>query len=327
MNKAGFFGLIALAIFAVIFYEEGVSTPNAGEGEAVVEIRKGESVKTIATALEKAGVISSPALFRLESRLAGTSGKLRAGEYLLRRDQSIRQTILALVEGKSMLRKITIPEGLSVRQIAQLLEKEGVASAKDFEQAAMNPELLKKHNVPAVSAEGYLFPDTYHFVKNTSAGMVAGVMVETFFEKIPTALPETVWKDPEKLHKTLTLASIIEKETGADAERSMVAAVFMNRLEMGMPLQSDPTVIYAIPDFDGDIRKKDLRHDSPYNTYTRRGLPPGPIANPGLASLQAVLNPAPGGYLYFVSKNDGTHKFSETLDEHNSAVRKYQLAK
>lgn len=319
-----FFMAVGLAALAFSTYEDMVTRPNTGSGSALVEIKKGDSVKAMAARLEGAGVIDSRLLFEIEARLSHAGGRLRAGEYLLEKDASIRGVIKTLVEGRAVLRKITIPEGMTARQVADTLEKSGILPAKEFMASAADPALLSEFGVPAKSAEGYLFPETYNLAKGTKGREAVSAMMKMFFGKAGSALPPDLMGAPKSLHELVTLASIVEKETGAEGEKKLIAAVFANRLKKRMPLQSDPTVIYALPDFDGDIRKKDLSYDSPYNTYTRKGLPPGPIANPGLTSLLAALEPAEADYLYFVSKNNGEHYFSATLDEHNRAVRKFQ---
>lgn len=320
-----FFMAVGLAAFAFSTYEDMVTRPNAGAGVALVEVKKGDSVKAMAAQLEGAGVIDNGLLFEIEARLSRAGGRLRAGEYQFEKNASIRGVIKTLVEGKTALHKITIPEGLAARQIAETLEKSGILAAQEFMAAVADPALLSEFGVTAKSAEGYLFPETYNLTKGTKGREAVSAMMKMFFAKAGKALPPDIMADPKRLHELVTLASIVEKETGAESEKKLIAAVFANRLKKRMPLQSDPTVIYALPDFDGDIRKKDLSYDSPYNTYTRKGLPPGPIANPGLTSLLAALEPAEADYLYFVSKNNGEHYFSTTLDEHNRAVRKFQL--
>jgi UPF0755 protein len=318
---------MAVGIAAIAFstYEDMVTRPNARDGSALVEIKKGGSVRAMAAQLEEAGVIGSRLLFQIEARLSGAGGRLRAGEYLLEKNTSIRGVIKTLAEGKTALHKITIPEGLTTRQVADTLEKGGILPAREFMAALADPSLLSEFGILAGSAEGYLFPETYNMTKGTKGREAVSAMMKMFFAKAGKSLPEEVMADPKSLHELVTLASIVEKETGAESEKKLIAAVFANRLRKRMPLQSDPTVIYALPDFDGNIRKKDLSYDSPYNTYVRKGLPPGPIANPGLTSLLAAFEPADVDYLYFVSKNNGEHYFSATLDEHNRAVRKFQI--
>ncbi len=324
MKKAfAIFLIIGATIFSTL--KVWVNISHGGSGDALVEIDKGDTLRIVSEKLKKAGVISNPFLFEIEARLTGEDVKIRAGEYMLSKNASIRKNLERLTEGKAVLRPITIPEGYNVRQIGHELERLGFMSADNFVSSASDPDLTRIFNIPAGSAEGYLFPDTYHFSKGVLPDDVVTKMVKTFFDKVSKIASRSIVSNRQKLHRVVTLASIIEKETGNDSERALVAAVFANRLKRNMRLQSDPTVIYALPQFDGNIRKKDLSYDSPYNTYMYYGLPPGPIANPGLASISAALNPANVKYLYFVAKNNGEHYFSSSLKEHNRAVRKYQV--
>jgi UPF0755 protein len=212
-----------------------------------------------------------------------------------------------------------------MHQIAEAIEQQGIGSKTEFMQFATSPASALSFKIAADTLEGYLFPDTYFFPKGMSAESLAASMVERFENQF---LPEwRVRADELKLsiHEVVTLASIIEKETGEASERPIISSVFHNRLKKNMRLESDPTVIYGIEDFDGNITRKHLKTATPYNTYTMKGLPPGPIANPGGASIQAALYPAKTDFLFFVSRKDRTHQFSTTIDEHNAAVRKYQL--
>jgi UPF0755 protein len=222
---------------------------------------------------------------------------------------------------------VTIPEGYNVRMISALLAEKGLGDADRFEELAMDTEFSRSLGIPSDTLEGFLFPDTYSWPKGLSEEDILRRMTA----KYKTVFTKTMRSRAQELGMTeleaVTLASIIEKETGAPEEREQVSAVFHNRLKKGYRLQTDPTVIYGLEDFDGNLTKKDLRTDHPYNTYTRSGLPAGPIANPGKASLEAALNPAKVSYLYFVSRGDGTHVFSDTLVEHNKAVAIYQLGK
>ncbi len=317
--------LITCSLFAIMFVNILIVRPSHREGEAVVEINRGDTTSLIADKLIEAGVINSWYLFKLEARLSGA--KIKAGEYSIPLKLSIRDVIAFLDKGKTLLHKVTIREGLTIPEIAAALEESNMVAANDFMDAVAQLAQSNKWAIPAKTLEGYLFPETYNFRKGVKADSVAREMVNTFYKQVATVAPEELMKNPEALHEVVTLASIIEKETGAEHERKVISAVFTNRLKKNMLLQSDPTVIYALPKFDGNIRKKDLSYDSPYNTYKYAGLPPGPIASPGLGSLDAALNPASESYLYFVSKNNGEHYFSRTLREHNNAVRKYQLNK
>jgi len=318
--------LVSLALGSAAILHIALVTPNSGHGEVVVEIEHGQSVRAIADKLFDSGVINSPFVFEMEARfLQGSRGPLQAGEFSLKRNLSIREVVSKLVEGKTVLHSVTIAEGLTVLQIAARLEESKIVTAYDFLKAVTAEAKSGRWRMSAGSLEGYLFPETYKFPKNTPASKVVAAMTEMFFEQARKILPESVVSHPERLHEIVTLASIIEKETGAKNERDLISAVFSNRLKRNMPLQSDPTVIYALPDYDGNLKKKDLKYESPYNTYINRGLPPGPIANPGRASLNAAYRPAGVDYLYFVSKNNGEHHFSKTLSEHNRAVRQYQI--
>jgi len=229
-----------------------------------------------------------------------------------------------LLTGRVLLHTVTIPEGYTVNQIADALEERQITSRAELLRLASDKAFIKTLGIGAEAVEGYLFPDTYRFAKGTPAKDVIRTMVEQL-DHIMTEEWQAKAKDMNlTVHQVLTLASVIEKETGSRDERPHISSVFHNRLKKRIPLQSDPTVIYGLPNFDGNLRKRDLSHASPYNTYRWAGLPPGPIANPGAESIRAALYPATSKYLYFVSRNDGTHHFSATLMEHNRAVEKYQ---
>jgi UPF0755 protein len=235
------------------------------------------------------------------------------------------QVLDVLVDGKTYLHRITIPEGFTLKQIAEVLRTNELGQTDEFIALATDPQYVSSFEINAQSLEGYLFPDTYYFPRSATTKMIIRKMVERFDEQFPAQ-----WHDRAKalgrtVHEIVTLASIIEKETGAAFERPLIASVFHNRLKKKMRLESDPTVIYGIPNFDGNIKRKHLRALTPYNTYRIKGLPPGPIANPGREAIKAALYPDKTDYLFFVSKKDTTHHFSKTIQEHRKAVRKYQL--
>jgi UPF0755 protein len=207
-----------------------------------------------------------------------------------------------------------------------VLAAKGLADKKRFLELTEDKELLRQYGISGPSLEGYLFPDTYHFSRGTPTLAILDTMVKRFKQAV-TPLMEQSQGTGMKFDDVVTLASIVEKETGRPEERPLIASVFLNRLRLGMRLDSDPTVIYGMENFDGDLKKKDLMEKTPYNTYVIQGLTPGPIANPGLESIKAVIDPARTDYLYFVSKNDGSHQFSKTLAEHNRAVEIYQKRK
>ncbi|MFQ5989827.1 MAG: endolytic transglycosylase MltG [Candidatus Methylomirabilales bacterium] len=232
----------------------------------------------------------------------------------------------AFKEGKAQARKVTIPEGSTLRQIAGLLAMEGLVNGKRFLELATDPSVASSYVPDAETLEGFLFPDTYHFVKGQGENAIIEAMVHRFYQAFPIEDELRAGQRGRSLYEIVTLASIVEKEAVVDREKRIIAAVFYNRLKKGMRLQADPTVLYG-RNRRGRIRTRDLRAKHPYNTYIHHGLPPGPIASPGAAALKAVLEPAHADYLYFVSKNNGTHYFSKTLKEHNRAVRKYQLSR
>jgi len=230
-----------------------------------------------------------------------------------------------LVKGDVVLYRLTIPEGYTMRQIADLVGESGVAGRDVFLKALSNRQLIAAQNIDAQSFEGYLFPDTYFFPKDVSAEKIISAMVSRFRTAMTSRRLERAQELGLSVHEVVTLAAMIEKETGAAEERPVISSVFHNRLKRGMRLESDPTVIYGIEDFDGNLTRKHLAEQTPYNTYRIKGLPAGPIANPGEAAIEAALYPADTGYLYFVARKDGTHQFSTNIRDHNRAVAKYQL--
>jgi UPF0755 protein len=237
-----------------------------------------------------------------------------------------REVLERLVLGKGIFNTVTIPEGLTVKEIAELLGRLQIASREKFLAETQDPQILTSFGLEGKGMEGYLFPDTYHFTPATPEREILMIMAERFRKRSEPLLAQNDGAMQLSSHEIVTLASIIEKETGIEAERPLVSAVFHNRLRRGMPLQSDPTVIYGLKIFDGNLTRKDLQQPTPYNTYRITALPPGPICNPGISSIKAALNPADVPYLYFVSKNDGTHLFSEKFDAHKEAVKTYQPA-
>ena len=250
--------------------------------------------------------------------------KIRPGEYELDVSLSSQEILAKLLSGRVVLHPVTIPEGYNLTQIADVLSTQQVTDAKEFTKLVRDRAFIATLGIEADSLEGYLFPETYSFPRGTKAREVIKAMVDGLHRVWSVEMQEQAARMKLSLHQVLTLASVIEKETGSKEERELIAAVFHNRLRKKIPLQSDPTVIYGLPAFDGNIHKRDLSILSPYNTYRVQGLPPGPIASPGAHSLRAALFPAQASYLYFVSRNDGTHQFSSTLTEHNQAVEKYQ---
>jgi UPF0755 protein len=297
----------------------------ASRAPEVVEVRveQGESFSTIVRKLRERKVISNERVFSLWARLSGAEKKIQWGLYRFELPLSPNEVLKRIVGGKGVFHRVTIPEGLNVKEIAELLAKMGVVDKERFLTEASNAELLTSLGLQGKSIEGYLFPNTYQFTPSTPEKEIIVTMAEQF-RKVFEPLMNEPGNGNLTPHEILTLASIIEKETAVEAERPLVSAVFHNRLKLSMPLQSDPTVIYGIKDFNGNLTRRDLQRPSPYNTYRMSSLPPGPICNPGLSSIKAALQPAAVPYLYFVSKNDGSHLFSETLEDHNRAVKVYQ---
>ncbi len=291
-----------------------------------VRIEQGDSVATVVRKLHEQKVISNERLFALWARLTGVEKKIHWGLYRFDASLSPREVLARMVLGKGVFQSVTIPEGLTVKEIADLLGKMEIADGEKFLAAAKNPETLGMFGIQEKGIEGYLFPDTYHFTPGTPEKDVVTAMAERFRKITEPLLDQYSQALGMTPHEILTLASIIEKETGVEAERPLVSAVFHNRLRLHMPLQSDPTVIYGLEDFNGNLTRKDLQQPTPYNTYRITALPPGPICNPSLSSIKAALHPAEVPYLYFVSKNDGTHLFSESLEAHRQAVKTYQPA-
>ena len=291
----------------------------------IISVHPGQTLRNTANLLEQANLIKSKLKFILIARINGLDKHLKAGEYLLSAAMPPRQILEIMVKGAVNLHKFTVPEGYSIAQMAVLVENARFGSKTDFIKTATDAALVAKHGIEASTLEGYLFPDTYFFPRDVTMNKIISTMLNRFWSVFTTD-----WRLRAKdlgytVHQIVTLASIIEKETGAAVERPIISSVFHNRLNKKMRLESDPTVIYGIKDFDGNLTRKHLNTRTAYNTYKIRGLPAGPIANPGRASLEAALYPDDTEYIYFVSKKDSTHYFSKTLKEHNQAVRKYQL--
>jgi UPF0755 protein len=297
------------------------------EAEQFVEIPQGSGPAGIARRLVAAGVVRNTTTFRLAVWLTGKGRRLQAGEDRFDQPVSAREVVDKIARGEVYLRPITFPEGFTMRQMAHTYEQKGFGTADAFMTAARNVSLISSVDPAAEDLEGYLFPDTYSLPRRATADQLVARMVASFDKALTPQLRQDAAARGLGVRELVTLASIVERETGNDAERPLVAAVYSNRLRIGMPLQCDPTVIYALERagrYNGNLTRENLMFDSPYNTYRYPGLPPGPIANPGRSSLQAAAHPADVPYLYFVSRNDGTHAFAATLEEHNRNVELYQ---
>jgi len=316
--------VLLAALLAVLAVHE-MGRPPRGEGEAQIIIKPGQGLTQIARSLEQAGVIRSSFYFIWFVRRQGSAKKIRAGEYMIPKTLYPADVLDRLVHGRVLFRQFTAPEGKSLAEIAQIIEKEGIASSAAFIVAASASDGMANYLAPGASSlEGVLFPETYTYTHDVTPAELVKMMTSRF-----RAVFDPLWEGrnpvaPLKPYEAVILASMIEKETGKADERPLVAGVFFNRLGRKMRLMSDPTVIYGIQNYGGKITKSDLEKPTPYNTYTRDGLPVGPICNPGAESIRAALHPASTGALYFVAKGDGSHQFSNTLEEHNRAVQQYQ---
>jgi peptidoglycan lytic transglycosylase G len=317
------FSLFLCLLLAVVWVHHALQPFNKKGEDRDFVVEEGATLNRVATDLKNAHIIRSSTLFRLAGQLKGYDHHIKTGEYRLNGAMPPLKILETLKAGRIITHPITIPEGFNLDQIADLLDQKGLSDKISFIQQAKNRSLIMQLDLSGETLEGYLYPDTYRFRRHEAPDKIIDMMVKRF-RNIVSPLEEQINDSGMTLGQIITLASIVEKETGSPEERPMIARVFLNRLHKKMRLESDPTVIYGIDNFNGNLTKKDLKTKTPYNTYVIKGLPPGPIANPGLASIKAVLNPAEGNYYYFVSKNNGTHYFSKTLKEHNRAVKRFQ---
>lgn len=324
-------GLISAALllflfitwFSLEFYRPMKTPPNT----VVFEVEKGQPAKEIALNMKKNGIIKKTWPFLVGYRIFFSAQSLKAGEYAIAIPDSPKNILQVLSEGSVYLHSITIPEGLIIQEIAGLLDSEGFAAKQDFLQDVAETSLISSLDKDAPNLEGYLFPETYRFAKGTPSEEIVAAMVFQFTKVFAQEWIERAVELGMSIRDIVTLASLIEKETSLREEKKIISAVFHNRLKIGMKLDCDPTIIYVLKlegRFKDRLRTRDLKYDSPFNTYLYSGLPPGPIANPGRGSLQAALYPTDEKFLYFVSKNDGSHHFSQTFREHQNAVNKYQ---
>ncbi|NVM25719.1 MAG: endolytic transglycosylase MltG [Desulfobacterales bacterium] len=328
MSKRGLILISALLIFvllsfvALYFGYFLISPAGFDKKEEIFIVEKGSGLRTVAAELERRRLIKGKNLFMLWVFLKGSTGDIKAGEYSLNQSMPPVRIFHILTSGAVRTYPLTIPEGLTAEQIADILAKKNLVNKMEFISLVREKTLAASYRIDGPSVEGYLFPDTYLISKDMGARELIDLMVNRFWDVLNDLIRGQKTSMP--VLEIVTLASIVEKETGLAEERPVIASVFLNRLKKRMRLESDPTVIYGLKGFDGNLKRKDLHVRSPYNTYVNFGLPPGPIANPGRDSLMAVISPAKTDYLYFVSRNDGSHHFSATLKEHNRAVVRYQ---
>ena len=321
--------LVGACIAAALIYTR-VNQPYRGYSgaEQFVEIPPGTGSMPIGERLVAAGVVRDIATFRTALWMSNQGRHLKAGEYRFDREMTPLAIIDKIARGDVHVITVTFPEGLTVAEMARIAESHGLGTAASFVRAAKDPAPIRHLDPAATDLEGYLFPETYALPRRSDAATLVRMMAARFEKVFTPELRQAAAARNLTVRQAVTLAAIVEKETAKADERPLVAAVYTTRLRIGMPLQCDPTVIYGLIKagrYDGNLHKDDLSFDSPYNTYRYPGLPPGPIASPGRASLAAAVHPADADYLYFVSRNDGSHAFARTLEEHNRNVQRYQV--
>jgi UPF0755 protein len=321
-------GIGAVVIWTMIQNYESAAHQGSGKSVAV-EIPKGSGPYAVATLLAENKVIDDPAWFvRYVRYYKRAAGKLKAGELAFRDNMTPEQVLQVLLHGTPVTHKITVPEGLRLDEWARLFEEAGLADAREFETRARDKDLVKSLGLPGDSLEGFLNPETYHFRKQTPVDTILSTLVAGYKKGFTDEYRQRAKELGLSELEVVTLASIVEKETGAAQERALISGVFHNRLRENWRLDTDPTVIYAVllsrGSFSGNLTREDLAIDHPYNTYRHKGLPPGPICSPGHEAIKAALFPKKTKNFFFVSRNDGTHHFCPTLSCHNAAVKRYQ---
>jgi UPF0755 protein len=328
--------LIALILFALLglvvavpalhfvwFTKQAVGPPSP----QIVRIASGTSFAEIARVLEAQGIVTDAGKLKVLARWREAAGRVKAGQYAFDQLATPDQVLARLVAGDVIRYRFTVPEGLPLREIAGRLEAEGRGKADSFLALAQDPALCRQLGIAGTTLEGYLFPETYLMTSDMTEAELIQAMVREFNRRLTPEIEAGAKQHNLDRLQLVTLASIIQKEAGTSSEMPVIASVFLNRLQKGIPLQADPTVIYGVEHFDGNLTRKHLNTVTPYNTYQMRGLPTGPIANPGDDALRAAAFPAATDYIFFVARGDGTHAFSKTLSEHNAMVRKYQLGR
>src|SRR5262245_8754567 len=319
--------VIALAAGGAEAWRALTPTDALDAGPRVVDIPAQQGLFGIARRLRDAEVVSSAEAFVALAVIRGSARALKAGEYEFPRGTTTLAALKMLESGRVRLHPVLHPEGATVAELARAIEQQRLLPAEDVMRAASDPAFLRTLGIEGPSVEGYVFPDTYHFTRGLTAEQMLARTVQRLRAKLTPELVERARARGLDVHQLLTLASIIEREAVMSDERRLISAVFWNRLQLGMPLQADPTVQYAVRKERRALTRADLATDHPFNTYTRIGLPPGPIASPGLAAIEAALDPAPVKYLYFVATDEQRHHFSLTVEEHNAAVARYRLAR
>lgn len=311
--------LVLVGIFGFVFF-----SPRGPHEPRQILIPRGMAASQVVDTLGREGVVRYPSLLKSFLRFTGGTNRVRAGEFRFKTNSRLLEALYVLYYSEPIYHQVTIPEGWSIRQIAPILAREKLIDEKKFVSLALDRETAKKFKITAPSLEGFLYPDTYKFSRVDGEQRILERMVQGFMSRFDPNIQARATQLGMTREQVVTLASIVEKETGVPQEREVIASVFHNRLKKKMRLQSDPTTIYGIANFNGNLTKKDLLTPTPYNTYTIYGLPPGPIASPGISAIRAVLYPATSNYLYFVANNRGSHLFSETYAQHAKYVDDYQ---
>lgn len=319
------FLITVVAFWAVFGFWLFLRLPGSPQAKPVlVDIAAGMNAMAISDRLHAEGVVSDPQAFYWLCRYRSAANRIQAGEYAFAAPLTPDRVLNKLVQGKVVLHPVTLPEGSTVRDVASLLGRAGLADEAEVASLARDRAFIQTLGLDHPSLEGYLFPETYHYPRNQGARTILRSMVQQFRDRFSEEMIRRAGERKLSVHEVVILASMVEKEAAVDDERPLIAAVFLNRVHRGMPLQSDPTAVYDLEGFSGPVLASHLKRQSPYNTYLIKGLPIGPICNPGIRSLEAVLYPAGVPYLYFVSNLDGTHRFSTTLSEHQDAVSQYR---
>ena len=313
------FLLFLLARFGLFL----VNPPGTGINVQILDFGQGQPLKKFALTLERQKIVGSAGLFLLYARLRGDDGRVKAGYYQLNDGMKPGEILRRMVAGEVYQLRFTVPEGYSIYQVAELLAGRRLFERDEFLRECFSTPLLRELGISGKSVEGYLYPSTYDMTPGMTPAELIRLMTAQFEKVFEREFADRVKEKALTKREIIILASMIEKEAVRPEERPLIASVFRNRMRRGMPLQSDPTAVYGVRAFAGNVTKNDISRVTPYNTYLIGGLPPGPIGNPGNGAIEAAINPATTRYLYFVAKKDGSHYFSTSLDEHNSAVRKY----
>ncbi len=324
ISRSVLISFLVIALFFVLLINYSTSSIDKRNLNVVVDIPTGSGFLKVTEILNQAGLIKNRVFFYSLAFMKRATRSIRSGEYEFNTSLTPAAMIDKLLRGEIKIHKVVIREDLSMREIAAVLIRGKLINKENFFELAGDEEFLESLGIEADSIEGYLFPDTYFFDRSMSTRQIMKIMVNQFWKKVTPEMIKRAKEMKLDVHQFVTFASIIGKESGDYAEKPMISAVFHNRLRKKMRLQSDPTAVYDLDNFGGKILRSHLKRKSPYNTYLIRGLPPGPIANPGLSSLKAVLYPAPVKHLYFVSKNNGSHFFSASLMEHIKAINRYR---